>query len=154
MRIGGKGYRLDSIGIVKQIGEVSEDLTNAQRAPREYVLQPGELFHGEKYFAPDWSGSLSINAAPFQECTENDVLIISYRLDDAAVAAGTKAQLSIRDAHWHEITGVPDPVWYPLDGTDVVYMFDPVALDKVKTRGLIVTGVGFTLTKIALLRAE
>lgn len=154
MRIGGKGYRLDSIGIIKQIGEVSEDLSNAQRAPREYVLQPGELFHGEKYFAPDWSGNLSINAAPFQECTENDVLIISYRLDDAAVAAGTKAQLSIRDAHWHEITGVPDPVWYPLDGTDVVYMFDPVALDKVKTRGLIVTGVGFTLTKIEILSAQ
>ena len=154
MRIGGKGYRLDSIGIVKQIGEVSEDLTNAQRAPREYILQPGELFHGEKYFAPDWSGNLSINAAPFQECTQNDVLIISYRPDNTAVAAGTKAQLSIRDAHWQEITGAPEPVWYSLDGTDVVYMFDSVALDKVKTRGLIVTGVGFTLTKIELLRAE
>ena len=154
MCIGGKGYRLDSIGIVKQIGEVSEDLTNAQRAPREYVLQPGELFHGEKYFAPDWSGNLSVNAAPFQECTQNDVLIISYRLDDAAVAAGTKAQLSIRDAHWLEITGAPEPVWYPLDGTDVVYMFDPVALDKVKTRGLILTGVGFTLTKIEILSAQ
>jgi len=154
MRIGGKGYRLDSIGIVKQIGEVSEDLTNTQRAPREYVLQPGELFHGEKYFAPDWSGSLSINAAPFQECTENDVLIISYRLDDAAVAAGTKAQLSIRNSRWQEITGAAEPVWYPLDGTDVVYMFDPVALDQVKTRGLILTGVGFTLTKIELISAQ
>lgn len=154
MRIGGKGYRLDSIGIVKQIGEVSEDLTNAQRAPREYTLQAGELFHGEKYFAPDWSGNLSVNAAPFQECTLNDVLIISYRLDDAAVAIGTKAQLSIRDAHWHEITGASEPVWYPLDGTDVVYLFDPVALDNVKTRGLILTGVGFTLTKIEILSAQ
>lgn len=154
MRIGGKGYRLDSIGIVKQVGEVSEDLTNAQRAPKEYVLNAGELFHGEKYFAPDWSGNLSVNAAPFQECTENDVLVISYRLDEAAVSAGTKAQLSIRDAHWQEITGVPEPVWYPLDGTDVVYMFDPVALDRVKTRGLILTGVGFTLTKIAILSAQ
>lgn len=154
MRIGGKGYRLDSIGIVKQIGEVSEDLTNAQRAPREYVLQPGELFHGEKYFASDWSGNLSITAAPFQECTQNDVLIISYRLDDAAVAEGTQAQLSIRDAHWQEITGEPEPVWYPLNGTDVVYLFDSVALDKVKTRGLILTGVGFTLTKIEILSAQ
>ena len=154
MRIGGKGYRLDSIGIVKQVGEVSEDLTNAQRAPKEYDLNAGELFHGEKYFAPDWSGNLSVNAAPFQECTENDVLVISYRLDEAAVSAGTKAQLSIRDAHWQEITGVPEPIWYPLDGTDVVYMFDPIALDRVKTRGLIVTGVGFTLTKIEILSAQ
>ena len=154
MRIGGKGYRLDSIGIVKQVGEVSEDLTNAQRAPKEYVLNAGELFHGEKYFAPDWSGNLSVNAAPFQECTENDVLVISYRLDEAAVSAGTKAQLSIRDAHWQEITGLPEPIWYPLDGTDVVYMFDPIALDRVKTRGLILTGVGFTLTKIEILSAQ
>lgn len=154
MRIGGKGYRLDSIGIVKQVGEVSEDLTNAQRAPKEYVLNAGELFHGEKYFAPDWSGNLSVNAAPFQECTENDVLVISYRLDEAAVSAGTKAQLSIRDAHWQEITGLSEPIWYPLDGTDVVYMFDPIALDRVKTRGLIVTGVGFTLTKIEILSAQ
>lgn len=154
MRIGGKGYRLDSIGIVKQVGEVSEDLTNAQRAPKEYDLNAGELFHGEKYFAPDWSGNLSVNAGPFQECTENDVLVISYRLDEAAVSAGTKAQLSIRDAHWQEITGVPDPIWYPLDGTDVVYMFDHVALDRVKTRGLILTGVGFTLTKIELISAQ
>ena len=154
MRIGGKGYRLDSIGIVKQIGDVSEDLTNAQRAPREYTLQPGELFHGEKYFAPDWSGNLSINAAPFQECTQNDVLIISYRLDEAAISAGTKAQLSIRDAGWKEITGAPEPVWYPLDGTDVVYLFDLVALDKVKTRGLILNGVGFTLTRIELISAQ
>lgn len=154
MRIGGKGYRLDSIGIVRQVGDVSEDLSLAQRAPREYVLQPGELFHGEKYFAPDWSGNLSINAAPFQEATENDVLIISYRLDTEAVATGTKAQLSIRDARWHEITGGDEPIWYPLDGTDVVYMFDAVALDRVKTRGLIVTGVGFTLTKIEIISAQ
>ena len=133
---------------------MSEDLSLAQRAPREYVLQPGELFHGEKYFAPDWSGNLSINAAPFQEATENDVLIISYRLDTEAVATGTKAQLSIRDARWHEITGGDEPIWYPLDGTDVVYMFDAVALDRVKTRGLIVTGVGFTLTKIEIISAQ
>ena len=154
MRIGGKGYRLDSIGIVRQTGEVSEDLSQAQRAPREYELQPGELFHGEKRFAPDWSGNLSINAAPFQDCTENDVLIISYRLDTEAVAAGTQAQLSIRDAHWNEITGAAEPVWYTLDGTDVVYLFDAVALDRVKTRGFILTGVGFTLTKIELISAQ
>jgi hypothetical protein len=154
MRIGGKGYRLDSIGIVRQVGEVSEDLTDVQRAPREYELQPGELFHGEKYFAPDWSGNLSLTAAPFQDCTENDVLVLSYRLDAAAVAAGTKAQLSIRDARWQEITGADEPVWYALDGTDVVYMFDAVALDRVKTRGLIVTGVGFTITRIELISAQ
>jgi hypothetical protein len=154
MRIGGKGYRLDSIGIVKQVGEISEDLSQAQRAPREYTLQPGELFRGEKYFAPDWSGNITLTAAPFQESTENDVLLISYRLDTEAVAAGTKAQISFRDAQWREITGLEEPIWYPLDGTDVVYMFDPVALDQVKTRGMIITGVGLTLTKIELISAQ
>jgi hypothetical protein len=33
-------------------------------------------------------------------------------------------------------------------------MFDPVALDNVKTRGLILNGVGFTLTKIEILSAQ
>ena len=154
MRIGGKGYRLEQIGIVRQTGEVSEDLTDVQRAPREYTLAPGELFRGEKTFPADWSGHLTLTAAPFQESTENDVLLISYRLDPAAQAAGVQPQLSIRDAQWHEITGAAEPVWYPMDGTDVVYMFDPVALDKVKTRGLIVTGVGFTLTRIELISAQ
>ena len=154
MRIGGKGYRLDKIGIVRQTGEVSEDLTDAQRAPREYELQPGELFRGEKDFPADWSGNLPLTAAPFQECTENDVLIISYKLDPEAQAVGVKPQLSIRDARWQEITGAKEPVWYPMDGTDVVYMFDSVALDQVKTRGLIVTGVGFILTRIELISAQ
>lgn len=154
MRVGGKSYRLEKIGIVRQTGEVSEDLTDVQRAPREYVLQPGELFRGEKAFPADWSGNLTLTAAPFQQSTENDVLVISYTLDQTAVASGTKAQLSIRNSRWQEITGAAEPVWYPLDGTDVVYMFDPVALDQVKTRGLIVTGVGFTLTRIELISAQ
>lgn len=155
MRVGGKGYRLDQIGIVQFVGEVSEDLSSAQRAPKEYTLQPGELFHGEKYFPADWSGNLTINAAPFQKCTENDVLLISYRLDPAAKAAGVTPQLSLRNTRtWGELTGTAEPVWYPLDGNDVVYLFDAVALDAVKTRGFILTGVGFTLTKIELISAQ
>lgn len=155
MRVGGKGYMLTGIGIVQFVGEVSEDYSAAQRAPREYVLQPGEIFHGERAFPNDWSGNLKINAAPFQECTANDVLIISYKIDPTAKAAGISPQLSLRNAKtWGELTGAPEPVWYPLDGTDVVYMFDDTALDEVKTRGFVLSGVGFTLTKIELISAE
>ena len=155
MRVGGKGYCLDKIGLVQFVGEVSEDYSQAQRAPKEYVLQPGEIFHGEKVFPNDWSGNLRISAAPFQKCTENDVLIISYRLDPTAKSAGVTPQLSLREGrNWTEITGAPEPIYYPLDGTDVVYLFDPIALDNVKTRGFILTGVGFTLTKIELISAQ
>ena len=155
LRVGGTGYRLDQIGVVQFVGEVSEDISQAQRAPKEYVLQPGEIFHGEKAFPNDWSGNLRISAAPFQKSTENDVLLISYKIDPAAKAAGVTPQLSLRNGYtWNEITGAAEPVWYPLDGTDVVYMFDPVALDAVKTRGFILTGVGFTLTKIELISAQ
>ena len=155
LRVGGTGYRLDKIGIVQFVGEVSEDLSQAQRAPKEYVLQPGEIFHGEKAFPNDWSGNLRISAAPFQKCTENDVLLISYKIDPAAKAAGVTPQLSLRNGYtWNEITGSAEPVWYPLDGNDVVYLFDAVALDAVKTRGFILTGVGFTLTKIELISAQ
>ncbi len=155
MRVGGKGYCLDKIGLVQFVGEVSEDYSEAQRAPKEYILQPGEIFHGEKLFPNDWSGNLRISAAPFQKCTENDVLIISYTLDPTAKAAGVTPQLSLREGrNWSEITGAPEPIYYPLDGNDVVYMFDAVALDQVKTRGFILTGVGFTLTKIEILSAQ
>lgn len=155
MRVGGKGYCLDKIGLVQFIGEISEDYSQAQRAPKEYVLQAGEIFHGEKQFPNDWSGNLRITAAPFQKCTENDVLIISYVIDPNAEAAGITPQLSLREGrNWTEITGAPEPIYYRLDDNDVVYMFDAVALDQVKTRGFILTGVGFTLTKIELISAQ
>lgn len=155
MRISGTGYKLDGIGIVRQVGDVSEDYSQAQRAPREYVLQPGELFHGEKVYPLDWSGYLKLTASPFQESTENDVLIISYTIDPAAKAAGITPQMSFRSPKtWGELTGAAEPIAYQLDGTDVVYMFDAVALDEVKTRGLVLAGVGFTLTKIELISAQ
>ena len=155
LRVGGTGYRLEKIGIVQFVGEVSDDISQAQRAPKEYKLQPGEIFHGEKAFPNDWSGNLRISAAPFQKSTENDVLLISYRIDPAAKAAGVTPQLSLRNGStWNEITGATEPVWYTLDGNDVVYLFDAVALDAVKTRGFILTGVGFTLTKIELISAQ
>lgn len=155
LRVGGTGYRLDRVGLVQFVGQVSDDYSHAQRAPKEYVLQPGEIFHGEKHFPQDWSGNLRINAAPFQKSTENDVLLISYRIDPAAVAAGITPQLSLRNnSTWEEITGAAEPIWYPLDGGDVVYLFDAVALDAVKTRGFVLTGVGFTLTKIELITAQ
>lgn len=155
MRVGGKGYCLDKIGLVQFVGEVSEDYSQAQRAPKEYVLQPGEIFHGEKAFPNDWSGNLRISAAPFQKCTENDVLLISYTIDPTAKAAGVTPQLSLREGrNWTEITGSAEPIWYSLDGNDVVYMFDPVALDNVKTRGFILTGVGFTLIRIELISVQ
>ena len=155
MRVGGKGYCLDKIGLVQFVGEISEDYSRAQRAPKEYILQPGEIFHGEKAFPNDWSGNMRISAAPFQKCTENDVLLISYTIDPAAKAAGISPQLSLREGrNWTELTGAPEPIYYPLDGNDVVYLFDPVALDNVKTRGFILTGVGFTLTRIELISAQ
>jgi len=155
LRVGGTGFRLDRIGIVQFVGEVSEDLSQAQRAPKEYVLQPGEVFHGEKTFPSDWSGNLRVTAAPFQKCTENDVLLISYKIDPAARAAGVTPQLSLRDGRtWNEITGAEEPVWYQLDGNDIIYLFDSRALDAAKMRGFILTGVGFTLTKIEILSAQ
>jgi hypothetical protein len=154
MRIGGKGYRLDQIGIVQFVGQRSEDLSQAQRAPREYELQPGELFHGEKLFPNDWSGNLRLTAEPFQECTENDVVILHYEL--LPKQEGVTPQMSFREnkGKWYDITGTQEPQWFPLDGNDVVLTFDEVSLDKVKTSGLVVTGVGFQLTRIELVTAE
>lgn len=154
MRVGGKDYRLDKVGIISFVGQRNEDLTDAQRAPKEYKLEPGELFHGEKAFPNDWSGNLRLTAEPFQECTENDVIILHYEL--LPKAEGITPQMSFREnkGKWYDITGAKEPVWYQLDGNDVVLTFDPVSIDKVKTSGLVVTGLGFTLNRIELISAQ
>ena len=156
MRVGGKGYRFDKIALVSCTAEPDEDLSTAQRAPKEYKLQPGELYRGEKEFPNDWSGNLRLTAEPFQNCTENDVLVISYTLLPGLKEAGVDPKISFREnkGKWLDITGAPEPVWMDLNGTDVVLTFDENSLDKLKTTGLVVTGLGFVLTRIELISAQ
>lgn len=160
VRVTGKGYTLNRISVVSinnddpstalRTGSDDDDLSTAQRAPREYVLQPGEVFHGEKDFPQDWSGNLRLSAEAFQDCTTSDCLVISY------TKTGDPAQLSLREnqGKWLDLTGSAEPVWYALDGDDIIYTFDEETLDKVKTKGFVLTGVGFTLQRINLLRIE
>jgi len=156
MRVGGKGYRFDKIALVSCTAEPDEDLSTAQRAPKEYKLQPGELYRGEKEFPNDWSGNLRLTAEPFQNCTENDVLVISYTLLPDLKEAGVDPKISFREnkGKWLDITGAKEPVWMDLNGTDVVLTFDEESLDKLKTSGLVVTGLGFVLTRIELISAQ
>lgn len=155
LRVGGKDYRLEQIGIVKFVGQQSDDISQAQHAPKEYKLQPDELFHGEKLFPDDYSGNLRLTAEPFQDCTESDVLIVSLSLN---LPKGEKnpPQISFRENHgkWADISGAAEPQWQNLDGNDVVLAFDAASLDKVKTHGLVITGRGFTLTKVQLVKVE
>lgn len=154
MRIGGKDYQLDKIGIVSFVGQRSDDTSSAQRAPKEYKLKPGELFHGEQTFPNDWSANLRITAEPFQHSTQNDVLVISYKL--LPKQEGVVPQMSLRENHgkWHDLSGAVEPQWQKLDGNDVVMTFDAVSLDKLKTTGLVVTGRGFVLNRIELMHVE
>jgi hypothetical protein len=156
MRVGGKGYRFDKIALVSCTAEPDEDLSTAQRAPKEYKLQPGELYRGEKEFPNDWSGNLRLTAEPFQGCTENDVLVVSYTLLPGLKEAGVDPKISFREnkGKWLDITGAKEPVWMDLNGTDVVLTFDEESLDRLKTSGLVVTGLGFILTRIELISAQ
>ena len=156
MRVGGKGYRFDKIVLVSCTAEPDEDLSTAQRAPKEDKLQPGELYRGEKEFPNDWSGNLRLTAEPFQNCTENDVLVVSYTLLPGLKEAGVDPKISFREnkGKWLDITGAKEPVWMDLNGTDVVLTFDEESLDRLKTSGLVVTGLGFILTRIELISAQ
>ena len=156
MRVGGKGYRFDKIALVSCTAEPDEDLSTAQRAPKEYKLQPGELYRGEKEFPNDWSGNLRLTAEPFQNCTENDVLVVSYTLLPGLKEAGVDPKISFREnkGKWLDITGAKEPVWMDLNGTDVVLTFDEESLDRLKTSGLVATGLGFILTRIELISAQ
>lgn len=150
MRVTGKGYTLNRISVVSITSEEDTNLSQAQRAPKEYKLMPGEVFHGEKDFPADWSGNLCLNAEPFQECTTNHCLVISYE------TKGSPAQLSFREnqGKWLDLTGCEEPVWYELDGNDLIYPLDDITLDKIKTKGLVITGIGCTVTKVSLLNIE
>jgi hypothetical protein len=154
MRIGGKDYQLDALGIVSFVGERSENTDEAQRAPREYTLAPGELFHGEMPFPDDWSGNLRLTAAPFQKCTADDVLLISYKL--LPKEEGVVPQMSFREnrGDWNDLETGGEPQWQNLDGNDVVLTFSDASLDRVKTKGLVVTGRGFVLERIKLMKVE
>ena len=156
MRVGGKSFKFEKISIIRCTAQPDEDYSQAQRAPKEYKLLPGELFHGEKTFPNDWSGNLRLTAEPFQECTENDVLIISYQLLPGLKEAGVTPKISFREnkGKWKDISGSAEPNWMDINGTDVVLTFDEQALDKVKTSGLVVTGLGFVLTRIELVSAQ
>ena len=156
MRVGGKSFRFEKISVISNTSQPDEDYSTAQRAPKEYKLQPGELFHGEKEFPNDWSGNLRLTAEPFQECTENDVLIVSYQLLPGLKEANVTPQMSFREnkGKWYDISGSKEPNWMELNGTDVVLTFDEQSLDKLKTTGLVVTGLGFVLTRIELVSAQ
>ena len=150
VRVTGKGYTLNRISVVSITSEEDTDLSQAQRAPKEYKLMPGEVFHGEKDFPQDWSGNLRLSAEAFQDCTTSHCLVISYE------KKRTPAQLSFREnqGRWLDLTGSKEPVWYELDGNDLIYPLDDITLDKIKTKGLVITGIGCTVTKVSLLNIE
>lgn len=150
VRVTGKGYTLNRISVVSINEEEDDNLSQAQRAPKEYKLQPNEVFHGEKDFPQDWSGNLRLSAEQFQECTTSHCLVISYE------KKGTPAQLSFREnqGRWLDLTGSKEPVWYELDGNDLIYTLDDITLDKIKTKGLVITGIGCTVTRVSLLNIE
>ena len=154
MRVSGKGYKFEKIAIVRCTAEPDEDLSTAQRAPKEYKLQPGELFRGEKVFPNDWSGNLRLTAEPFQDCTSNDVLVVSYKLLPKQEGVWPKISFRENTGKWQDISGAEEPVWMDLNGTDVVLPFDETILDKLMTYGLVITGLGFELTKIELISAQ
>ena len=154
MRVSGKGYKFEKIAIVRCTAEPDEDLSTAQRAPKEYKLQPGELFRGEKVFPNDWSGNLRLTAEPFQDCTPNDVLVVSYKLLPKQEGVWPKISFRENTGKWQDISGAEEPVWMDLNGTDIVLPFDETILDKLMTYGLVITGLGFELTKIELISAQ
>ncbi|MGN0234821.1 MAG: hypothetical protein ACI4BD_00690 [Paludibacteraceae bacterium] len=152
VRVGGTGYVLTRISRVRQTGGIDEDLSTAQRSPREYRLRPGEVFRGEYVFPADWSGYKVFTAAPFQHCRQGDRLIVAYK---GLQTDSVQPQISFREGmHWGDLGGAEEPQWIRLEGQTVVYTLDSVALDNIKTRGFVLTGTGVTLTRIILTREQ
>ena len=151
VHLGGKNYTLDRITVVRYAAELDPDESTAQRAPREYALHPGELFRGEKAFPADYSQNLRLTAAPFQELTTDYALVVSYRLmpDVEGPVLGFREQRG----SWPDISGTKDTQWRPLNGRTVVLPLDEQTLDKVKTKGIVISGRGFILNKVMVVKA-
>ena len=151
VHLGGKNYTLDRITVVRYAAELDPDESTAQRAPREYALHPGELFRGEKAFPADYSQNLRLTAAPFQELTTDYALVVSYRLmpDVEGPVLGFREQRG----SWPDISGAKETQWRPLNGRTVVLPLDEQTLDKVKTKGIVISGRGFILNKVMVVKA-
>lgn len=150
MRVGGKGYRLDKISVIRQTGGLDPDLSRAQRAPREYVLQPDELFHGEKVLPADFSGNVTLTAERMQDLTAEDCIIVSYKDKQP----GAKISFRENKSGWPDLSGSKEPSWYSLDGNDVVLTLNDTMLDHLMTSGMIITGAGATITRVSILKVQ
>ena len=53
---------------------------------------------------------------------------------------------------WPDISGTKETQWRPLNGRTVVLPLDEQTLDKVKTKGLVISGRGFVLTKVMVVK--
>ena len=152
VHLGGKNFTLNRITVVRYASELDPDESTAQHAPREYALHPGELFRGEKAFPADYSQNLRLTAAPFQELTTDYALVVSYRLmpDVEAPVLGFREQRG----SWPDIGGTKETQWRPLNGRTVVLPLDEQTLDKVKTKGLDISGRGFILNKVMVVKQQ
>lgn len=149
VRVGGKGYTLTKITRVSYVGERDTIHATAQRAPKEYVLRDGELFHGEKKLPCDWSGNITFTAEAFQNCSTDAYLMVMYR----DLIPDCVSQISFREArHWNDLGGNNEVQYYPLDGKVVMYHFNSAALNNVKMRGFILNGAGATITRVVLVK--
>lgn len=152
MRVGGKGYQLDRITVVRCTAQLDPDESTAQKAPTEYQLRPGELFRGDMDFPADYSQNLRLTAAPFQELDESYAIVVSYKLTEGA----TDHKMAFREhfGDWHDISGEKEPQWRTLDGRTAVLKLDATTLDKVKTKGIVISGCGFRLTRAQVVKTN
>lgn len=150
LRVGGKGYRLDKISVIRQQGGLDPDLSHAQRAPKEYVLQPDELFHGEKVLPTDFSANVTLTAERMQDLTDEDCIVVSYKDRQP----GAKISFRENKSGWPDISGSKEPTWYNLDGNDVVLTLNDAILDHLMTSGMIITGAGATITRVSILKVQ
>ena len=69
---------------------------------------------------------------------------------------GVEAQISFRENKGRMARHHRDsrPCGTKLDGNDVVLTLDAAMLDRLMTDGLVITGIGATITKVYILKIE
>ena len=164
----GNWYNIDGLKAegITEPGDYSFTLTAAQvdsllssgcnvqgmnvKVTEVYILKTAAssaIWEGEQVFLGDWGQWVQVAAAAFDDAKVGDIIVATIS-DVDPTQTGWGSQLLWKDSSWGEMVGT-SAVNLPEAG-DYSLVITEEILAKLKEGGLIIQGVGFTITKLAL----
>ncbi len=100
---------------------------------------------GTKAFPSDWTGSQSLPASTFARASSGMILRVKYSIESPG------AMIVVRNGGWQEITGYD---FKQCSGNHTDFTINSDLLAEMLSNGVILQGIGFTLTSVELLTSD